>query len=166
MKKMNIDQTARELSVVGVDVCREYPDIRYLPCGTSIRLSNDRKGREKNALVGFESAGGCERPLRKRPVEKGVRVRRHPPKQIKCYGLACGECAKTERKDAEIIALFMQFQPGAGRELPSDLLCNLRAHVTSRAKIVEARKRQGPWDMFDDVTGEQLAAKTRSCFSA
>ena len=66
-ESMNIDQTSQEMSVIGVDVSLDHLDIHCLLCGTSMRLSNDRKGqdrlaapaREKNALVGFEAAGGC-----------------------------------------------------------------------------------------------------------
>ena len=41
---MNINQTALKMSVVGVDVSQAHLDIHCLPSGTSIRLSNDRKG--------------------------------------------------------------------------------------------------------------------------
>ena len=171
---MNIDQTAQEMSVIGVDVSLEHLDIRCLPCGASMRLPNDRKGhdkmvapaREKKALVGFEAAGCCEWRVWTRLVEEAVRVRRHPPKQIKCYDLACGKDSKTDKDDANLIALFMQFRPDAGRELPSDVLRELRAHVAFRAQLVEtrkslkneiaARKRQGLADMFDDDAGELL----------
>ena len=149
LKKMNIDQTAQEMSVIGVDISLEHLDIHCLPCGTSMRLPNDSKGhdklvalaREKKALVGFEATGGCEWCPWIRLVEEGVRVRQHPPKQIKHYGLAYGKGAKTDKDDAKLIALFMQYRPDAGRELPSDVLRKLRAHVTFRAQIVEAGKR-------------------------
>ena len=142
-------------------------------------LSNDRKGhdkpaapaREKKALVGFEATGGCEWRAWKRLVDEGIRVRRHPPKQIKRYGLAYGKDAKTDKDDAKLIALFMQFRPDAGRELPSDVLRELRAHVTFRAQLVEtrkslkneieARKRQGLADIFDDDAGELLELYNR-----
>ena len=171
---MNIDQTAREMPVIGADISLEHMDIRCLPCGTSMRLSNDAKGhdklvalaREKNALVGFEATGGCEWCPWKRLVDEGVRVRQYPPKQIKHFGIARGKGAKTDKDDAKNIALFMQFRPDAGRELPSDVLRELRAHVTFRAQLVEkrkrlkneieARKRQGLADLFDDESREQL----------
>ena len=71
---MNIHQTSRKMPVIGADVSQDHPDICCLPGGTSMRLSNDRKGhdqlvalaREMNALVGLEAAGGCERPVRER----------------------------------------------------------------------------------------------------
>ena len=164
---MNIDRTAREMSVIGVDVSLEHPDIRRLPCGTSMRLSDDRKGhdkpaalaREKKAPVGFEAAGVEKARRRGRP-----RSPVPPPKQIEHYGLACGKDAETDKDDAKLIALFMRFRPDAGRELPSGALRELRAHVAFRAQLVEirktlkneiaARKRQGLADMFDDDAGE------------
>ena len=176
---MNIDQTAQEMSVIGVDVSLEHLDIHCRPCGTSMRLSNDEKGhaklvalaREKNALVGFEATGGCEWRAWKRLVDEGVRVRQHSPKQIKHHGIARGKGAKTDKDDAKNIALFMQFRPDAGRELPSDVLRELRANVTFRAQLVEirktlkneiaARKRQGLAHMFDDDAVELLELHDR-----
>ena len=167
------------MSVIGVDISLEHLDIRCLPCGTSMRQSNDRKGhdklvapaREKKALVGFEAAGGCEWRMWNRLVNEGVRVRRHPPKQIKHYGLAYGKDVKTDKDDAKLIALFMRFRPDAGRELPSHAHRELRAHVTFRAQLDEtrkslkneiaARKRQGLADMFDDDAGELLELYNR-----
>ena len=127
-----------------------HPDIRCLPCGTSMRLSNDAKGRdkpvaparEKNALVGFEAAGGCERRPRKRLVGEGVRVRQYPPKQIEHHGLACGKGAKTDKDDAKNIASFMQFRPDAGRELPIGALRELRAHARSGPSSSKSEKRR------------------------
>ena len=140
---------AREMSVIGVDVSQEYPDIGRLPCGTSMRLSNDRKGHdklaapacEKKVLVGFEATGGCEWRAWKRLVDEGVRVRQHPPKQIKYYGLACGKDAKADKDDAKVIASLMRFRPGVGREPPIGALRGIRANVAFRAQFVEIRKR-------------------------
>ena len=171
---MNIIQTALKMSVIGVDVSRDHMDICCRPSGTSIRLSNDKEGhdrlvalaREKNALVGFEATGGCEWPVWERLVKEGVRVRQYPPGRIRHYCIACGHMAKSDKNDAKGIALFMQHFPDAGRELPSDVLRELRDHVTFRAQIVETRKRwkneiearnrQGREAMFNDMAGEQV----------
>ena len=127
---MNINRTALKMPVIGADVSQAHLDVYCLPSGTSIRLSNDRKGhdrlvalaRKMNALVGFEAAGGCEWPVQERLEEEGVNVRRHPPGRIRHCCIACGHMAKSDKSDAKGIALFMQHFPDAGRKLPSDVL--------------------------------------------
>ena len=72
-------ETARERSIIGIDVSKDYLDIHILPVGRKLRLPNDRKGhaqvakmaREMDAVVGFEATGGCERPLWARPGQEG-----------------------------------------------------------------------------------------------
>ena len=83
-ESMNINQTAPKMSVIGVDVSPARPDVCCLPGGTSIRLSNDRKGHDRlaaparklDALVGFETAGGA-RAARVAEARRGGRPR--PP---------------------------------------------------------------------------------------
>ena len=161
------------MSVIGVAVSRDHLDIHCLPCGTSMRLFNDRKGhdklvalaREKEALIGFESASGCKRPVWLWLVKEGIRVLQYPRRRIRNYGLACEHMAKSYKSDAKTIASFMQVWPDAGRELPSVNLRVLRALVEIRAQNVEyamrlknedvVRNRQGlRVDMIDDMSRE------------
>ena len=171
---MNIIQTALKMSVIGVDISQDHMDICCLPSGTSMRLSNDRKGhdqlvalaRKMNAMVGFEATGGCEWPVWERLEEEGVIVRQYPPGRIRHCCIACGHMAKSDKSDAKGIALFMQHFPDAGRKLPSEVLRKLRDNVAFRAQIVETRKRwkneieardrQGREAMFNDMAGEQV----------
>ena len=177
---MSNDQTARKMSVIGVAVTRDHLDIHCLPCGTSMRLSNDRKGhdklaalaREKKALIGFESANGCKRPVWLWLVKEGIRVLQYSPGRIRNYCLACGHMAKSCKSDAKTIASFMQIWPDAGRELPSVKLRVLRLHVEFRGQNVESamrlknedvvRNRQGlRVDMIEDMSREMLEMHER-----
>ena len=98
--------------------------------------------------------------------EEGVRVRQYPPGRIRHCCIACGHMAKSDKSDAKGIALFMQHFPDAGRELPSEVLRELRDNVAFRAQIVETRKRwkneiearnrQGREAMFDGMAREQV----------
>ena len=91
--------------------------------------------------VGFEATGGQEWVLSATLVAAGIDAGQLPPAQIKAFALSRGTRAKTDRIDAELIARFMLFRPEAGRRLPSENLCILRALTTRRAQIVDMRKR-------------------------
>ena len=172
--KTKTEKPERRPSIIGVDVSRDHLDICCLPDGRRYRLSNDEEGhvrlakmaRERNAVVGFEATGGCEWPMRDKLHEEGVDARQLPPGQIKAFAKSLGERAKTDRIDAMIIAMFMEFRPDAGRRRPRDKLRELRALVRYRAQVVEARKtlkqeikareRQGMRSVCADLAEAQM----------
>ena len=122
--------------------------------------------RERNAVVCFEATGGCEWPMWDKLHEEGVDARQLPPGQIKAFAKSLGKRAKTDRIDAMIIAMFMEFRPDAGRKRPRDKLRELRALVRYRAQVVEARKtlkqeikareRQGMRSVCADLAEAQM----------
>lgn len=83
---------------------------------------------------------------------------------MKAFAQSGGTRAKTDRIDAELIARFLAFRPEAGRSLPAEELCLLRALMTKRAQLAEMHKRllaqirahqkRGTAVMFEDADTE------------
>lgn len=106
----------------------------------------------------------ASRPLAVRNGGYGIATRQLPTAQIKAFAASRGTRAKTDRVDAEIIARFMMFRPGAGRVLPHEKLHLLRALSSNRGQLLETRKRLlaqikahgklGSADMFDAMNAE------------
>src|SRR6056297_339168 len=116
--------------VIGIDVSRDWLDLHYLPDGFRRRIRNSPEGhamvvdlaRERDAIVCFESTGGQEWRLWARLDAEGIIARQVPPAQVKAFAQSRGTRAKTDRIDAELIALFFVFRPDAGRSLPTEKL--------------------------------------------
>lgn len=158
--------------VIGIDVSRDWLDVHCLPDGHRCKVPNAPAGhaavadlaRNRDAVVCFESTGGQEWQLWAVLEAKGVAARQVPPAQVKAFAQSRGTRAKTDRIDAELIALFFVFRPEAGRSLPAEKLRLLRALTTKRAQLVEMRKRLlapirahqklGTAVMFEDVDTE------------
>jgi transposase len=83
--------------------------------------------RDRDAVVYFESTGGQEWQLWALLEAEGVAARQVPLAQVKAFAQSRGTRAKTDRIDAELIARFFVFRPGAGRNLPAEKLRLLRA---------------------------------------
>ena len=106
-------------AIIGIDVSRDTLDVHCLPDGLQLRLPNTGEGHaqfERQALVCFEATGGHEWLLWADLDEAGVRTRQLPPAPIKAFAASGGVRAKTNRIDAETVALFMAFRPEAGRQ--------------------------------------------------
>ena len=136
-------------AIIGIDVSRDWLDIHCLPDGHKLRLPNTTDGhaeltelaRDRRASVCFEATGGQEWRLWASLDASGIQTRQLPPAQIKAFAASRGTRAKTDRIDAELIALFMAFRPEAGRCLPHEKLRLLRALASKRGQVVETRKR-------------------------
>lgn len=142
-------ETVAHDRIIGIDVSRDWLDIHCLPDGKWLRLPNADEGHEQlvrlardvNGLVCFEATGGQEWRLWAALEAASVATRQLPPAQIKAFAASRGTRAKTDRIDAELIARFMMFRPGAGRSLPHEKLRVLRALTSKRGQLVESRKR-------------------------
>ncbi len=159
-------------AIIGLDVSRDMLDIHGLPDGLELRLPNtceghaqlERLARDRRALVCFEATGGHEWLLWASLDKAGIGTRQLPPAQIKAFAASLGVRAKTDRIDAEMIALFMAFRPEAGRRLPHAKLRNLRALATKRRQLVgtlkrhslqcKAREKHGTACDFEDFDNE------------
>ena len=63
----------------------------------------------------YEPTGGYERPLTTALAEAGVPARRVHPNRVRAYARACGQQAKTDRLDAQVLSRY-----AAAFDLPPD----------------------------------------------
>lgn len=106
---------------VGIDISKDALDIHINPLGKAFRISNNADGLRKliRSLsrydvmrVVYEPSGGWEYHLRKILNQKGYAQWAVNPKRIRAFIISEGIHAKTDKIDAEMIALFAsQKQP-------------------------------------------------------
>lgn len=161
-----------QTAIIGIDVSRDWLDIHCLADRQRLRVPNTSAGHARlvdlakpgAALVCFEATGGQEWRLWAALDAAGIETRQLPPAQIKAFAASRSRQAKTDRIDAELIALFMAFRPDAGRSLPHEKIRLLRALASKRGQLVETRKRllaqikahgkMGSAEMFEVMDGE------------
>jgi transposase len=100
---------------IGIDVSKATLDVFILPMKKYMQFTNDAHGIEKllnklqlfsNVLVVMESTGGYEAPMSRRLSQANLNVCVINPRQVRDFAKASGRLAKTDKVDAEIIALF------------------------------------------------------------
>jgi len=100
---------------IGIDVSKATLDVFILPNKKYMQFKNEPQGIEKlvskirlftNALIVMESTGGYEGPLSYALCDAQVAVCVMNPRQIRDFAKALGKLAKTDKIDAEMIALF------------------------------------------------------------
>ncbi|MDP3268625.1 MAG: IS110 family transposase [Legionella sp.] len=107
---------------IGIDVSKTKLDVFILPNKKYMQFTNDVCGIEKllnkvqqlfsNALLVMEATGGYEAPLSHELSKANLKVCVVNPRQIRDFAKAAGRLAKTDKVDAEIIALFaMKLEP-------------------------------------------------------
>ena len=111
----------------GIDVARARLDIAVRPSGEQWTTPHDDAGiaRLVTQLQGFsptlivlEATGGLELPVTAALAEAGLPVAVVNPRQVRDFARATGELAKTDRIDADVLALFAErVRPGV-RALP------------------------------------------------
>ena len=88
-------------------------------------------------LVVMESTGGYERAAARRSLEAGLRVAIVNPRRVRDFAKAAGILAKTDRIDAEVLALFGESMRPPVRRLPDEATSRLDGLVTRRRQLVE-----------------------------
>jgi transposase len=108
---MNIE----EKIYIGIDVSKPILDVYILPHKKYMQFKNDLAGIKKlinkiskfpNALIVMESTGGYEKLLAISLYQVGIKVCVMNPRRIRDFAKSMGKLAKTDKIDAEIIALF------------------------------------------------------------
>lgn len=122
----------------GIDVSKAKLDIVILPGGGHLTVDYTVQGLHdldawlaRNAVqrIGFEASGGYELRLLEHLRGGSIPAVRLQPAQVKAYGRAMLKRAKTDRLDAELIALFtasLKHLP----ELPDPVVGALAEHLT------------------------------------
>lgn len=140
------------MRIVGIDVSKHKVDAAIVSASAHMSFENNEQDRQELLAwldrheVGkavMEATGGYERSWAKMLQGAGIEVRIVDPKRVRHYAQAAGQQAKTDRLDAEMIALFGEtFAEGAGR--PHD------AESEAMDQLVSGRRRL-------KLLGQQLA---------
>jgi transposase len=138
---------------VGIDVSKDHLDIMLVrgSTRTGMRLANRPEGLEEltrrlaaeaPAGVVVEATGGLERPALARLAEAGIPAARVNPRQARDFARSLGLLAKTDRVDADMLALMAERLRPPTRPVPDPAQARLAALAVRRRQLVDMRKRE------------------------
>lgn len=87
------------------------------------------------ALIVLEATGGYEREVVATLVAAGLRAVVVNPRQVRAFAKATGQLAKTDRIDADVLALFAERVQPAWRPLADDATTDLAAVLLRRRQL-------------------------------
>lgn len=131
---------------VGIDVSKATLDVALLPSKEAWTESNDDDGvqrlverfqREKPELVVLESTGGYEAVVAVKLAAAEIPVAVVNPRQVKDFGRATGRLAKTDKLDAEMLALFAERVRPEPRPLGDEAQRELAGLLARRRQLIE-----------------------------
>lgn len=135
-----------EDSIVGIDISQDRLDIAIIPSNEAFTVPRDVQGLEalcsrlqalQPKLVVMEATGGFETV-----VASAIAAARLPlavinPRRIRAYAQALGRLAKTDRLDANTIALYGEAAKIQPQQVPDEAALALGELVSRRRQIVE-----------------------------
>ena len=130
---------------VGIDVAKAKLDVHVHPLGTRFEVSRDPRGLAElvtrlraiaPALIVLEATGGLETVVVSALGTGGLPVVAVNPRQIRDFARALGRLAKTDRLDAEVIALFASRMQPALRPLPDEQAILLGELLARREQLL------------------------------
>lgn len=131
---------------VGIDVAKDHLDVHILPSGEAFRVPHDPTGLARliervhpmrPAVVVLEATGGYEMAAAATLAGAGLAVAIVNPRQIRDFARATGQLAKTDTRDARIIALFAEAVRPAVRPVPDEHAQALGELVARRRQLVD-----------------------------
>lgn len=131
---------------VGIDVSKAQLDVAVRPSGELWAVTNDEAGFAllvsrlkplEPKLVIVEATGGYQAPLVAALTVAGIVVAVVNPRQVRDFGRASGQLAKTDVLDAEVIARFGEAMRPEPRPLPDEETQALQAVVHRRRQLVD-----------------------------
>ena len=141
---------------VGIDVSQATWDVHLLPAGRSLSAPVEQGvaallpqlGPPQACRIVVEATGGLERELVAELLEAGVTVAVVNPRQVRDFAKGLGRLAKTDRIDAQTLALFAQradprptsATPAKQQEL--DALVTRRRQLVGLRSVERTRRRQ------------------------
>lgn len=146
---------------IGIDVSKAILDVYILPFKKYMQFKNDTKGIQKlteklksfsQASIVMEATGGYEKPIAQSLQKAGLSVSVVNPRPIRDFAKALGKLAKTDRIDAEVIALFaekMQPQANVTYNENQQKLAGLHARRRQIIDMITMEKNR-----LDKVSGE------------
>ena len=139
-------QITSTAAFVGIDIAKADFVVASRPDGTSWAATNDPAGIAATvdrvralapALVVLEATGGYETALVVALAAAGLPVVVANPRQVRDFAKATGQLAKTDRVDAQLLALFAERVHPTPRPLPDGALQYLEALMTRRRQLLE-----------------------------
>ena len=136
----------RELRWIGIDVSKDRLDVASEPRGEIWSVPNDEEGHRALVsrlgdlaphLVVLEATGGWELLAAAALGTARLPVAVVNPRQVRDFARAMGRLAKTDRLDAEVLALFAARVRPEPRPLPDPAAQALGALVARRRQVVE-----------------------------
>lgn len=131
---------------VGIDVSKDRLDVHLRPMDTAFDVARDPEGLERlverlgvlaPVLVVLEATGGFEVTVAAALAAAGLPLAVVNPRQIREYARSTGRLAKTDRLDAEVIALFAERVRPEPRPIASAEAQALGELVARRRQLVE-----------------------------
>lgn len=131
---------------VGIDVSKSRLDVALRPSQETWQSPNDEAGVRalverlqalSTTLLIVEATGGYERLLVAGLVAAQLPVVVINPRQVRDFAKALGQLAKTDRIDAQLLALFAERVRPTTRVLPDEATQELEALLVRRRQVVE-----------------------------
>jgi transposase len=133
---------------VGIDVSKKSWDVFQLPSRETMKLNTDEQGLKTlrdslpppgTCLIVLEASGGYEKRLAAELIDAGHKVAIVNPRQVRDFARSLGRLAKTDRIDAEVLALFAQKIEPRTCEKPPEKQAELDELVTRRRQLVQMK---------------------------
>jgi transposase len=130
---------------VGIDVSKERLDVHVRPSHEVFAVARDSDGLEELVirlrtlspqLIVVEATGGFETVVASAIGAAGLPLAVVNPRQIRAFATACGQLAKTDRLDAQVIAHFAEAVQPEARAIPDEAARALGELVTRRRQII------------------------------
>lgn len=131
---------------VGIDVAKTELVTGLRPTGETWTVSNDEAGIQEllqrlrphgPVLVVIEATGGYERGVVAALAAAGTPLVVANPRQVRDFARSTGQLAKTDRIDAQVLALFAERVRPEPRPLPDEATRTLTALLARRRQILE-----------------------------
>lgn len=131
---------------VGVDVSKDSLDVAARPTGEAWRVPQTAVGIARMVrrlrtlgptLVVVEATGGYERAAVAALHSQGLSVAVVNPRRVRDFARATGKLAKTDRLDAEVLALFGERMQPAPQPAPDPHQAATEELATRRRQLVE-----------------------------
>lgn len=132
-------------SYIGIDVSKDILDVFILPSKKYMQFKNNAKGVQKiskklisfpQASIVMEATGGYEKLVARALQKADLSISVVNPRPIRDFAKALGRLAKTDRIDAEVIALFAEKMQPEPSKMPSENQVQLAENNARRRQLV------------------------------
>jgi transposase len=135
-----------EIVIVGIDISKDQLDVHVLPSKAIFSVPRDgaglesliaRLGESQPKVIVMEATGGFETVVAAALAAAKLPLAVVNPRRIRAYAQALGRLAKTDRLDAETIALYGEAAKIVPQAVPDEASRMLGELVARRRQIVE-----------------------------